>query len=112
MIFAFLTIVLGWLSSSPGYSGRSNNLSGENYEKTSTTQHGRSVDAHARYGCARGHYGDSASIMETPPAPAAPPATATGTVETVPSDQQASAVPSESIAEVALNLLQSALSMF
>jgi len=50
--------------------------------------------------------------METPPAPAAPPATATGTVETVPSDQQASAVPSESIAEVALNLLQSALSMF
>ncbi len=56
--------------------------------------------------------GALAGIMETPPSPAAPPATATGTVETAPSDQQASAVPSESVAEVALNLLQSALSMF
>ena len=56
--------------------------------------------------------GALAGIMETPPAPAAPPATAAGTIETVPSDQQASAVPSELVAEVALNLLQSALSMF
>ena len=57
--------------------------------------------------------GALAGIMETPPAPEAPPATATLTVETPPSDQQAaSAVPSESVAEVALNLLQSALSMF
>jgi hypothetical protein len=57
--------------------------------------------------------GALAGIMETPPAPEAPPATATGTVETVPSDQQAaSAGPSQSVAEVALNLLQSALSMF
>ena len=56
--------------------------------------------------------GALAGIMETPPAPEAPPATATGTVETVPSDQQASAVSSESATEVALDLLQSALSMF
>ncbi len=57
--------------------------------------------------------GALAGIMETPPAPEAPPATATGTVETAaPSDQQASAVPRESVAEVALNLLQTALSMF
>ncbi len=56
--------------------------------------------------------GALAGIMETPPAPEAPPAAATVTIETPPSDQQASAVPSESLAEVALNLLQSALSMF
>lgn len=53
-----------------------------------------------------------AGIMETPPAPEAPPATVTGTIETPPSDQHVSAVPSESVTVVALNLMQSALSMF
>ena len=53
-----------------------------------------------------------AGIMETPPAPEAQPATATGIMEMPPSDQQDSAVVSESVADLALNLLQSVLSAF
>lgn len=56
--------------------------------------------------------GALAGIMETPPAPDAQPATAPGIMETPPSTQQDSGVPSESVTVVALNLLQSALSMF
>ena len=64
--------------------------------------------------------GAFAGIMQTgatSPAPPDPPsATAPGIMQTgitqTPSDQQNSAAPSDALAEVALNLLQSVLSLF
>ena len=51
--------------------------------------------------------------IETPPAPQAPSATATGITDTPPGDVQSPVAPSDPpIIDVALNLLQSALSMF
>ena len=47
---------------------------------------------------------------EPPPAP--PSATATGTVETPPSDAQPVAPATDPVVDVALNLLQAALSLF
>jgi hypothetical protein len=59
-----------------------------------------------------------AGIIETPPAPAPPPAapsttaTATGTIDTPPSDAQPVAAPSDLVVDIALNLLQSVLLAF
>jgi hypothetical protein len=93
------------LSSSPGNSGQTIAFQ----EKTMRRLQQLSIAAVLTLTLATGAL---AGIMESPPAPQALPATATGTIETPPSDRQDSAVPSESVAEVALNLLQSALSMF
>jgi hypothetical protein len=55
-----------------------------------------------------------AGIIDCPPAPAPPPSSvmATGTIDTPPSNQQNSAGVSDPIIDVALNLLQSVLSVF
>ena len=57
-----------------------------------------------------------AGIIDTPPAPAPPPepssVTATGTIETPPSGAQPVAAPTDPVVDIALNLLQGALSLF
>jgi hypothetical protein len=58
-----------------------------------------------------------AGIVDCPPAPAPPPsatatATLTGIVETAPSDVQPVTPATDPLVDVALNLLQSALSLF
>ena len=55
-----------------------------------------------------------AGIIECPPAPAPQPpsATAMGTVETPPSDAQPVAPAADPVMDIALNLLQGALSLF
>lgn len=50
--------------------------------------------------------------IDTPPEPQAASVTSTGITDTPPSNQQNSASSSESVATVALNLLQSVLSVF
>ena len=56
-----------------------------------------------------------AGIIDCPPAPAAPPPpsiTASGTVETPPSDVTAPVASTDPVVDIALALLQSALSLF
>ena len=57
-----------------------------------------------------------AGIIECPPAPAPPPeppsATAPGITDTPPSGEQPVAAPTDPVVDVALNLLQSVLSLF
>ena len=55
-----------------------------------------------------------AGIIDYPPAPAPPPSsvTSTGTIETPPSFQQSLAASTDPVVDVALNLLQGALSLF
>jgi hypothetical protein len=53
-----------------------------------------------------------AGIIECPPAPEPPPASATGTIETPPSGAQPVTAPADPVVDIALNLLQGALSLF
>jgi hypothetical protein len=55
-----------------------------------------------------------AGTIDTPPAPAPEPpsATATGIIECPPSDAQPVAAPTDPVVDIVLNLLQSALSLF
>ena len=55
-----------------------------------------------------------AGIIGCPPEPAPEPpsATATGTIDTPPSDAQPVAAPTDPVVDIALNLLQSVLSIF
>jgi len=56
--------------------------------------------------------GAFAGSIGTGPEPPPPSATATGTVETPPSDAQPVAPATDPVVDVALNLLQAALSLF
>jgi hypothetical protein len=53
-----------------------------------------------------------AGIIDTPPAPGPPPAAAMDGIDTPPSGEQLGAPATDPVVDIALNLLQGALSLF